>query len=88
MRATQIAIIGIIIMGTAALVLSLGVILANALTAKDAEVYKSCLIVTAVAGSAVSGLTGFISGYHAGAHGASPVPETPTGSINEGKSQK
>lgn len=75
-KATQTAIYGIIIMGTSALVFSLGVVLANALTVRDPEVNKTCLIIAAIAGSAVSGLTGFISGYHAGANATPRITVT------------
>jgi hypothetical protein len=66
MRATDLAILGIIIMGCLALAGSLITIMVNGLTVRDPDVFKSSLVIAAISGSAVSGLVGYIGGYHAG----------------------
>ncbi len=77
MKANTIAIYGIIIMGTAALILSLATLMLNALTAKDSTVTTSCLVVAAISGNAVSGLVGFISGAHMNSSAQPPLPPNP-----------
>ncbi len=60
MRGSDLGILGIVILGSLALFLAFITMLVN----RDAEVIKGALVVAGVAGSAISGLTGFIAGAH------------------------
>ena len=80
MRATDLAIQWIGTLCALALLGSLAAMLVNALTVKDPEMYKGCLVVAAIATTGVGGLVGYIGGYHVGRNEAGQNPPTmPTG---------
>ena len=75
MAGSTLGVFGIIILGGLALVVG-GVI---CLVSKDPDILKGALAIALIAGSAVSGLTGFIAGAHMGQNNApDKVSEKPT----------
>ncbi len=75
---SDLGIWGIIILGSLALALAIIVLLVS----KDPEAIKAALVVAGVAGSAVSGLTGFIAGAHQ--TGQTPNTDAKPGTPGEG----
>ena len=74
MRGSDLGVLGIIIMGCLALILSILVLLIS----KDPEVIKAALVIAAISGSSVTTLGGFIGGYHMGKSDALSNPGLPT----------
>jgi hypothetical protein len=81
LRGSDLGIVGIVILGSMALLLAFMTILISG----DAEVVKAALSIGGVAAAAVSGLVGYIGGYHQGQReGAEKAPNKPRASIEGG----